>query len=182
VSIGLIWAQASGGVIGHDGGLPWHLPEDLARFKARTLGSTVIMGRTTWESLPASVRPLPGRRNVVLSRRTGWSAEGAEVVPSLAMAFQLAGTGDDGGDDGGDNGGDDSGDVWVIGGASVYAEALPLADLVVVTELLADFPGDTYAPDLDEQWVVVERDPEQGWHRSVSGIEHRVLTYQRAFA
>ena len=81
--IGLVWAQAANGVIGRDGALPWQLPEDLARFKALTTGATVVMGRTTWESLPASVRPLPGRRNVVLTRQDGWTADGAVVARSL---------------------------------------------------------------------------------------------------
>ena len=88
------------------------------------------MGRATWESLPAAVRPLPGRHNVVLTRRPGWQAPGAEVCGSLAAALDRAG------------------DVWVVGGASVYAEALPHADLVVVTELADAVEGDTFAPDL----------------------------------
>ena len=117
MTVGLVWAQAANGVIGVDGGLPWQLPEDLARFKELTLGSTVVMGRATWESLPPAVRPLPGRRNVVLTRQPGWQAPGAVVARSLAEAL------------------DQPGDVWVIGGASVYREALPLADVVVVTEL-----------------------------------------------
>lgn len=163
MTVGLVWAQAANGVIGADGTLPWHLPEDLARFKALTTGSTVVMGRATWESLPASVRPLPGRRNVVLTRQPGWEAPGAVVAGSLEEA--LAGA---------------DGDVWVIGGGSVYRHALPRADRLVVTELERPFPGDTYAPELGPGWQLVERDPAAGWHRSVTGLEYRVLTYGAA--
>jgi dihydrofolate reductase len=158
VTVGLVWAQAANGVIGADGGLPWHLPEDLARFKALTLGSTVVMGRATWESLPPAVRPLPGRHNVVLTRRPGWEAPGAVVCGSLAEAL------------------DRPGDVWVVGGASVYAEALPHADLVVVTELADAAEGDTFAPVLGSGWRVRDRDPEQGWSTSRTGLRYRVLT------
>lgn len=163
MTVGLVWAQAANGVIGADGTLPWHLPEDLARFKALTTGSTVVMGRATWESLPASVRPLPGRRNVVLTRQPGWEAPGAVVAASLDEA--LAGA---------------DGDVWVIGGGSVYRAALPRADRLVVTELDRPVPGDTYAPELGPRWRVVGRDPADGWHRSVTGLEYRVLTYEPA--
>ncbi len=149
--IGLVWAQAANGVIGVGGGLPWQLPEDLARFKELTLGSTVVMGRATWDSLPPSVRPLPGRRNVVLTRQPGWQAPGAVVARSLAEAL------------------DQPGDVWVIGGASVYRDALPLADVVVVTELARAFDGDTRAPELGPGWRV--RDLEPG-HR-LAALAHR---------
>ena len=152
-------------MIGVDGRLPWHLPEDLALFKRLTTGATVVMGRATWESLPAAVRPLPGRRNVVLSRRPGWRAPGAEVAGSLAEALELAGGG---------------GDVWVIGGASVYREALPVAGRLVVTEIDASVAGDTRAPAVDPAaWLVTARDPEEGWLRSAGGLDYRVLTYLR---
>src|ERR671932_1265776 len=108
--LGLVWAQARGGVIGADGRLPWHLPEDLRLFRELTTGSTVVMGRATWESLPERFRPLPGRRNVVLSRRAGYEAAGADVRTSLPEALADAG-----------------GPVWIIGGAEVYAQAQPLA-------------------------------------------------------
>ncbi len=84
MSLSLIWAQSTSGVIGRAGGIPWRLPEDQARFKELTGGHTVVMGRLTWESLPAKVRPLPGRRNVVVTRDEGYTADGAEVVSSLA--------------------------------------------------------------------------------------------------
>jgi dihydrofolate reductase len=162
VTVGLVWAQAANGVIGADGTLPWHLPEDLARFKALTTGSTVVMGRATWDSLPASVRPLPGRHNVVLTRRPGWTAPGAEVAGSLAAAL------------------DRPGDVWVIGGASVYTAALPRAEVLVVTELAVEVEGDTWAPGIGPEWAVVDRDPADGWLQSGGGLEHRVLTYRRS--
>ena len=149
-------------MIGVEGSLPWHLPEDLALFKRLTTGTTVVMGRATWESLPAAVRPLPGRRNIVLSRRPGWLAPGAEVAGSLAEALDLA-----------------DGDVWVIGGASVYREALAAADRLVVTDIDAEFAGDTLAPVIDESWVVTGSDPETGWHRSVGGLAYRVRRYTR---
>src|SRR5262245_36659386 len=101
--LAMIWAQSTSGVIGRANGIPWQLPEDQARFKQLTLGQTVVMGRLTWESLPAKVRPLPGRRNVVITRDPGYVAEGAEVLTGL----------------------DDVLRGWVIGGAQIYAQALP---------------------------------------------------------
>ena len=170
-TVGLVWAQGRGGVIGVDGRLPWHLPEDLALFKRLTTGSTVVMGRATWESLPAAVRPLPGRRNIVLSRRAGWLAPGAEVAGSLAEALSLAAAPGLGGP---------GGDVWVIGGASVYREAIAVADRLVVTEVDTDVAGDTFAPGVrPDVWAVTSTDPETGWQRSSSGLDYRVLTYQR---
>lgn len=158
--VGLIWAQAANGVIGRAGTIPWRLPEEQAHFRAVTWGSTVVMGRRTWESLPATRRPLPGRRNVVLTRDPGWSAAGAVAAISLADALGGA-----------------TGDVWVIGGADVYAAALPHADRVVVTELRESVEGDTFAPSLGASWRPTRRDPELGWHRSRSGLHYRVITY-----
>src|SRR5579875_1104132 len=110
--IGLIWAQAANGVIGRDNAIPWHIPADMARFRELTTGATMVMGRRTWESLPPRFRPLPGRRNVVLSRDQAWTAGGAEVVHDLETALR----------------GD--GDIWVMGGSAVYRAALPYADLL----------------------------------------------------
>jgi dihydrofolate reductase len=163
VTVSLIWAQAHGRVIGADGTIPWRLPEDLANFKALTLGTTVVMGRATWQSLPAPLRPLPGRRNVVLSRQSGWRAEGAEVAVSLVDALAAA-----------------DGDVWVIGGGAVYREALPLAEQVVITEVDASYDGDTFAPELDASWRVVGQEPDTGWHESTTGLRYRIATYQKA--
>ena len=89
--VGLVWAQSTSGVIGRGGDIPWRVPEDLARFKQVTMGHTVVMGRRTWDSLPARVRPLPGRRNVVLSRQTDFTADGAEVLGSLEQALAISG-------------------------------------------------------------------------------------------
>ncbi|WP_290059218.1 dihydrofolate reductase [Amycolatopsis solani] len=150
--IGLIWAQASNGVIGRDGQLPWHLPEDLRHFRAVTAGAAVLMGRRTWESLPPRFRPLPGRRNLVLSRTP---QEGAETFPSLASALAAV-----------------SGDVWVIGGAAVYAAALPVADRVVVTELRESFEGDTHAPEVGRPAESVGE-----WLESSTGLHYRFLTW-----
>lgn len=162
MTLGLIWAQASNGVIGDRGTLPWHLPEDLQRFRTLTTGSTVVMGRATWDSLPTYVRPLPGRRNVVLTRQPRWVAEGATVAPSLEAA--LVGS---------------PGDVWVIGGASVYTVALLVADRVEVTQLEQPFDGDAYAPTLDARWRPVDRVPARGWLTSRTGLRYRTTSYVR---
>jgi dihydrofolate reductase len=165
MTVSLIWAQAADRVIGARGTLPWRLPEDLSRFRDLTMGSTVVMGRATWESLPEKVRPLPGRRNVVLSRRPGWQAPGAVVATSLEEALDRA-----------------TGPVWVIGGASVYESALPLADLIEVTEIDSSFAGDAYAPVIGPDWRVIRRDPDAGWHRSSSGLRYRTVSYARTLA
>jgi dihydrofolate reductase len=163
--IGLIWAQAADGVIGRDGQIPWQLPEDQTHFRACTTGATVVMGRHTWDSLPERFRPLPGRRNVVLTRRPDWSAPGAQAAPDLASALALG-----------------DGDVWVIGGAAVYAEALPLADRVEVTEVDLQVDGDTHAPALDGNWQRVGCDPPSGWHVSRAGPRYRISSYRRVQA
>jgi dihydrofolate reductase len=163
--IGLIWAQSAGGVIGAGGALPWHLPEDLAHFRDVTRGAAVIMGRRTWESLPERYRPLPGRRNIVLTRRPGWRAGGAEPAASLEAALADVPAG---------------GDVWVIGGAAVFRRALALADRVERTDLDQAFDGDVVAPELDPRWVLVRRDPDQGWHTSRAGLRYRFVTFEPA--
>jgi dihydrofolate reductase len=160
--LSLIWAQAADRVIGDHGTLPWRLPEDLVRFRDLTMGSTVVMGRATWESLPEKVRPLPGRHNVVLSRRPGWRAPGAVVAASLEEA--LAGA---------------TAPVWVIGGASVYQSALPLAELIEVTEVDGTFSGDAYAPAIGPDWRVTNRAPGTGWQLSRSGLRYRTVSYAR---
>jgi dihydrofolate reductase len=157
--IGLIWAQSANGVIGRDGALPWRLPEDLAHFRATTGGGTVVMGRRTWDSIPARFRPLPGRRNVVLTRDHTWAADGAVVVHDVADAL--------------------TGDVWVIGGAQLYEAALPFADLVVLTELRDEFAGDVRAPALDPVWAETGTDPAGGWHESSTGLHYRFRTLRR---
>lgn len=159
MSLNLIWAQSSSGVIGRDNGIPWRVPEDMVRFKELTMGHTVIMGRMTWESLPAKFRPLPGRRNVVVTRQAGYVAEGAEVVGSLEEASLD--------------------DAWVIGGSQIYGLALPLATRCEVTEVDIDLrreDDDVLAPVLDEGWVSTE----EQWRDSSSGLRYRFYTYLRS--
>lgn len=132
--VALIAAVARHGVIGRGNTLPWHLPEDLKHFRETTQGHVVLMGRRTWESLPPRFRPLPGRRNLVLTQQPGWQAEGAEPVPSIEAALaRLQG----------------HARVFVIGGAAVYTAALPLADELWLTEIDAGFEGDVHFPAFD---------------------------------
>ena len=126
--ITIIIARAQNGVIGRGGTLPWHIPADLKRFKALTMGSVMVMGRKTFDSLPGI---LPGRRHVVVTRDRDWHADGAEAAHSLDEALDLAG---------GER-------VSVIGGAEMFARFLPLADMIELTEVLEDVEGDTSIPD-----------------------------------
>ncbi|MCZ2807615.1 dihydrofolate reductase [Modestobacter sp. VKM Ac-2983] len=160
-SVRMVWAQTTDGVIGADGALPWHLPEDLRLFKALTVGGTVVMGRRTWASLPPRFRPLPGRRNVVLSS-TLQTSEGMQVVRSVPDALAL------------------DGDLWVIGGGAVYAAFLPHADELVATEVDAQLPGDTWAPRPGPGWVPGTRVPASGWSASTTGLRFRVTQWGRA--
>jgi dihydrofolate reductase len=172
--VGLIWAQARGGVIGRDGGMPWHVPEDLAHFKQITVGAPVIMGRKTWDSLSPEFRPLPGRRNIVVTRQSRWSAGGAEVAASVDDA--LVATAYDG-----------ASRVWVIGGAELFAAVIELADRLEVTELrhpddtaFVPCDGDVRAPVIPTAFRLIAADPTEGEHLSRSGIRYRFLTYARA--
>lgn len=132
----LVVARARNGVIGRDNALPWRLPADLAYFKQVTLGHPIIMGRRTWESIG---RPLPGRRNIVVSRNPRYEAPGATVVSSLEEAWRAAGEAEE---------------ACVIGGTSLFAEALPTADRIHLTEVEADVPGDTFFPEFDRsEWT-----------------------------
>ena len=144
-----IYARAAKGAIGKDGALPWHLPADLKRFKALTLGKPMIMGRKTFESLPGM---LPGRRHIVLTRRERWDHEGAELARSVAEAIEIAGRGND------------TGEASVIGGAAIYDVFLPLSARAEVTQIHGDYPGDTFMPPLGAQWEVTGREdhPAQG--------------------
>ena len=135
----LIYARASNGVIGRDGTLPWHISADLKRFKALTMGKPMVMGRKTFESFP---RPLPGRRHIVLTRDAAWRADGAETANSVEAALILAG----------------EGEVAVIGGAEVNALLLPLASRVELTEVHADYEGDTIMPPLGPEWRETARE------------------------
>jgi dihydrofolate reductase len=127
----IVVARAGNGVIGRDGGLPWHLPTDMRRFRELTLGHTVLMGRRTFESIPDRYRPLPERRNLVLSSKPGWRAPGAEVFPDLADALDAC-----------------DGDCFVIGGERTYGEALALAERVFATEVEGEIDGDVFFPEL----------------------------------
>lgn len=165
--VGLIWAESEGGIIGSNGTLPWHVPEDLAHFKELTLGSPVVMGRKSWDALPERFRPLPGRRNIVVTRNAGWQADGAEVAHSVEEALTLAAVEPE------------VGTVWVIGGAQVFNSAIDRADRLEVTQLRDRFDGDTTAPAIDESWVETVADPQSGWNTSRTGIQYRYRSYAR---
>ncbi len=158
MKIGMIFARARNGVIGKGGVMPWHLPEDLAHFKRVTLGCPVIMGRKTWDSLPPRFRPLPGRINIVVTRQGDWHAEGATRASSLSQAIALCGG---------------QPQLWVIGGADIYAQAVPLADTAEVTELEADYEGDAFAPTLGAGWRETARER----HVSTTGVNYSFVTY-----
>jgi dihydrofolate reductase len=156
----LIWAQSTSGIIGRAGGIPWQLPEDMARFKALTMGHTVVMGRRTWESLPAKFRPLPGRRNIVLTQQSDFKADGATVVRSFEEALTEP-------------------DTWVVGGEQIYTLAMPRATRCEVTEVEIDLrreDGDIVAPMLDETWVGTTGQ----WETSRTGLRYRFHTYLRS--
>lgn len=157
----LVAAVAANGVIGAEGKLPWHLPEDLKHFKRLTLGHPVIMGRKTWESLG---KPLPGRENVVVSSRPGYVAAGAAVANSLGGALALC-----------------AGEpvVFVIGGERLFAESLPLADGLVLTEIQRDYEGDTWFPAFEgSQWRETQREA----HTAESGMRFDFVLYEKAGA
>jgi dihydrofolate reductase len=173
--IGLIWAEAAG-IIGRAGGMPWHVPEDLAHFKEVTLGAPVIMGRKTWDSLPARFRPLPARRNIVVTRDPSWSADGADHAGSIDAALELAAEADPDW-------------IWIIGGGELFAALIDRAHRLEVTELRApgggdavvSEPGDTPAPSFDRVgWRVDQVEPAAGWSTSRSGLEYRFLRHLRA--
>jgi dihydrofolate reductase len=145
LQITLVVARARNGVIGNEGALPWHLPADLKRFKAITVGKPVVMGRKTFESIG---KPLPGRHNIVLTRQADWHAQGVTVVPNLAEAVAAAGLDPR-----------TRGDVMIIGGAEIYALALPVATRIDVTEVDAEPAGDTRLPPFDPaRWREVARE------------------------
>ena len=160
----LIFARAANGVIGKDGTLPWHLPEDLAHFKRTTLGCPVIMGRKTWDSLPPRFRPLPGRTNVVVTRQPDWHANGAQPAHDLHEALAVCAQLSPG-----------VPDVWVIGGAQIYAQAMPLAHTAVVTEIDASFEGDAFAPTFGSDWVESTRES----HVAANGLHYSFVTLIR---
>lgn len=157
----LIAAIAANRAIGRDNQLLWKIPEDMAHFKTTTQGHTVLMGRKTWASLPPPFRPLPGRRNLVLSRQQDFLAPGAEVVASLPAALaRLA----------------DTETVFVIGGAEIYAQAMPLADELMLTEVADSPSGDAYFPEISlDEWQEKSRQPPQ----TVNGLAYSFVSYQR---
>ena len=161
MAVHLIYARAANGVIGLNNTMPWHLPEDLAHFKQLTSGSPVVMGRKTWDSLPARFRPLPGRTNIVVTRNTEWQADGVIRAGSLEEALQVAALHGD--------------TIWVMGGAQIYAQALPMADRVEVTVIHKDYEGDAFAPVLDDAWQAVHR--EDG--TSAQGLPYSFIRYER---
>lgn len=146
----IIAAVARNGVIGHRGGMPWHLPGELAQFKATTLGHTLVMGRATFDSIG---RALPGRRTIVITRNPTWQHPGVETAHSFADALSLAGPGDE---------------VFAAGGAQIYELALPFAQRLVITEVDAEPEGDTWFPSWARaDWVEVSREAYDGWSRVV---------------
>ncbi|WP_255990012.1 dihydrofolate reductase [Chitinolyticbacter albus] len=154
--LAIISAVGSNGVIGIDNKLPWHLPEDLKHFKALTMGSPMIMGRKTFESLPGV---LPGRRHLVVSRNAGWQAPGAEAYSSLEAAIAAAGD-----------------QAFVIGGGELYRLALPLADTLYLTEVDLAPTGDATFPQIDgSAWQETARDA----HVAANGIAYAFVTYSR---
>jgi dihydrofolate reductase len=155
----LILARAANGVIGKGNALPWRLPEDLAHFKATTMGSPVLMGRKTWDSLPPKFRPLPGRINIVLTRHPDWQADGALRAGSLDEALGLC---------------PPDGKAWVAGGAELYAHAMPLASTAVITEIDAEFEGDAFAPVFGEAWQESARER----HVAANGLAFSFVTYR----
>lgn len=161
MNVGLIWAQTPDGVIGAGNAIPWRVPEDVAHFKATTLGHAVVMGRKTWESLPPRFRPFAGRRNIVVTRDPGWAAEGTERAGSIAEALEQASP---------------SGTAWVIGGGEIYRVALEHATTLSVTEVDTTVEGDAYAPTVDASWTVSE---DTGWQSSRSGLRYRIRRYIR---
>jgi len=159
--ITVIAAVARNGVIGRNNALPWHLPEDLRRFKALTMGHPLVMGRKTFESLS---RPLPGRTHVVLSRIPGLAIPGCQTADSLPFALRLAAA---------SVGGDE---VFIIGGAEVFREALTVADVLQMTEIRRDFAGDAFFPPLlTSDWQESARES----HRAAAGFDFDFVTYRR---
>lgn len=155
-------AAGRNGEIGFEGDMPWHIPEDLRHFKELTLGHPVIMGRSTWLSIPR--RPLPGRRNIVLTRRSDFEAEGAEISSSIEKAIALC----------------EADEIPVIiGGGSVYAEVFPYLSQIYITRIDADFPqADTFFPTINpDEWTILEQGD---WLISKSGLRYRFETLVRS--
>ena len=161
MTISLVAAVARGGVIGRQNTIPWRIPEDVAHFKAVTVGHPVVMGRRTWDSIPERFRPLPDRRNVVVTRNPGWHADGAERAGSLDDALSLL---------------RDEPRIFVIGGAELYEAALPVADELLLTEIDLEVEGDVRFPAFDRTvFEEVSRDQ----HLSADGTSFAFAVYRR---
>jgi dihydrofolate reductase len=158
--IALIAAQAENRVIGLDNQMPWHLPEDLQYFKKVTLGKPVIMGRKTFESIG---RPLPGRTNIVVTRQAQWQAAGVVTAQTLEAAFELAAA-------------EKPDELMVIGGAQIYAETLPLAQRIYLTQINKTFEGDAWFPELGAEWKQLSR---QDGHSEKQALGYSFLTFER---
>jgi dihydrofolate reductase len=159
--ISLIAAVAQNRALGKDGQLLWHLPEDMRYFRETTRGKPVIMGRKTWESLPDVFRPLPGRRNIVISRNPAYDAPGATLAGSLEEAVRLA---------------QDDAEVFVIGGAEIYRQALPLAQRLYLTEVARDFDADAFFPEFSaSDWTEISRSAA----KNCADLDFTFAVYQR---
>lgn len=178
--IGLIWAQAHGGVIGAGGTMPWHLPEDMKHFSRTTKGSPVVMGRRTWQSFPPRFRPLPGRTNIVITRDDDFADAGAVRARSLPDALRIAREvlAAEAGTPRTPERADPT--IWVIGGGTIYREAIADADLLVVTEIDLEVDGDTTAPAIPAAFHLAAADPADGWHEAAGGTRYRILTWAGA--
>lgn len=159
--INMIWAQTVDGVIGKNGYIPWHIPEDLEFFRIITTGHTVVMGRKTWQSLP--VKPLPNRHNIVLSTSLEELPD-AIVYNSVEQVLDHK----------------VSEEIWIIGGSEIYQEFMPYAHCLIISRVYLDADGDTFAPDVrEEDWKI---DPLGAKTRSISGLEYDVLYCERKYA
>ena len=157
--ISYVVAVSKNGVIGREGGLPWHISSDLKRFKEITMGKPVVMGRKTWESLPR--KPLPGRRNIVITRQSGFAPEGAEVAATPEAALSLAG---------------DVPEVAVIGGGEIYRLFWPLVDRLYLTEVDLEVAGDTHFPEVSQaHWREVGREVHPRGEKDTAGFTLRIL-------
>lgn len=175
LSVGLIWAQTPAGVIGSEGSMPWHVPEDLDHFKTTTDGCPVVMGRRTWESLPQAFRPLPGRTNIVVTSNSAAAQEitdaGAQTSSSLQEALTAAA-----------ETAAQAHTIWIMGGGAIYAEAVEqkLAQIASITTIDTSADGDTFAPRLPRnEWSLHPGGTSTGWQTSSTGLRYRIDTYRR---
>ena len=167
MNVNLIWAQARNGVIGNHGAMPWHIPEDLAHFRQITQNKPVIMGRKTWDSLPAKFKPLPYRRNIILTRSPNWGKElensnsKIKIARSVETSMKPIIVGRE------------VEEIWVIGGGQIYPQFLKYASRIEITEIQEEIEGDTRAPELGSEW----KEERRVHHTSSSGIKFDFVTY-----